>query len=242
MLICLMGGGGGGPHPVLAGEGGYLIQSLGGGTQSSPGWGGGGVTPSSPGWGGGIPSSHGWGGGGGGGQYPHPVLVRGGITHPFLAGGGRVPYPVLAGRYPIQSWPEGGTPSSPGRGGVHHPVMARGVPHPVLTGGYPPIQTCDGVSPQSAGWGTPHPDLGWGTPLPCQLDGITPPPLKVEQTHTCENITSRRTTYAGGNNVQNGILPELLTLSLMVLANSSHSLFLLPMFLSNSSNCSKVSM
>ena len=28
-------------------------------------------------------------------------------------------------------------------------------------------------------------------------DGVTPP--KVEQTDTCENITSRRSTYAGGN-------------------------------------------
>ena len=28
-------------------------------------------------------------------------------------------------------------------------------------------------------------------------DGVTPSP---EQTHTCENITSRRTTYPGGKN------------------------------------------
>ena len=77
--------------------------------------------------------------------------------------------------------------------------------------------------PLSAGWGTPHPDLGWGTLLgqerwatPHHLDGVPPvqtwngvPPVswigysprpKVEQTHTSENIISRRTTYAGGKN------------------------------------------
>ena len=32
--------------------------------------------------------------------------------------------------------------------------------------------------------------------------GTHPPLLLSEQTHTCENITSHRTTYAGGNNRQ----------------------------------------
>ena len=46
------------------------------------------------------------------------------------------------------------------------------------------------------GYPHPCPDLGWGT-SPVSWMGS---PQKVEQTHTCENITSRRTTYAGGKN------------------------------------------
>ena len=45
-----------------------------------------------------------------------------------------------------------------------------GVPHPVMVGGIPP----------------PQPRMGY------------PSPPKVKQTHTCENITSRRTYYVRG--------------------------------------------
>ena len=113
---------------------------------------------------------------------------------------------------PIQSWTGGVTPSSYGRG-KPHPVLAGGTSSSPGQGGTP-IQTWDGVPPcpdlgypscPDLGWGTPQsrrmgypPRLGIGYPFPHQLDGV--PPLKVEQTHTCENITSRRTTYAGGKN------------------------------------------
>ena len=110
--------------------------------------------------------------------------------------------------YPIQSWP-GGTPSSPGWG-VPHPVLGQGVPPSRPGMGYLPTPSRPGMGyPLSARWGTPHPYLvwgtpsqeGWGTPLPVSWMGYPPPLPKVEQTHTCENITSRRTTYAGGNNI-----------------------------------------
>ena len=146
---------------------------------------------------------------------------------PDMGGGGSVPHPVMDGRgYPIQSWTgDGGTPSSLGqwvpiqswmREGVPHPVLDGGVPHPVLDGG--------GVgTPSSFGWGysshpdlgweyprldlglgtPPHPDLGWVPPLsagwgtPLSAGWGTPPP-KVGQTHTCENVTSRHPSDAGG--------------------------------------------
>ena len=52
----------------------------------------------------------------------------------------------------------------------------------------------------------PHPDLTGVPPGkvmgPVEVlwdgDGVSPPP---EQTHACENITSCRTTYAGGNDL-----------------------------------------
>ena len=73
----------------------------------------------------------------------------------------------------IQTWP-GGTPGTP----------------PVQTwDGVPPTQTWDRVPPPRPGMGYPHAD-------PQTWDGV--PPLKVEQTHTCENITSRRTYYVRG--------------------------------------------
>ena len=61
--------------------------------------------------------------------------------------------------------------------------------------GYPPVQTWDGVPPIQT------------------LDGIPPIswmgyPPKVEQTHTCENITSRCTTYAGGKNSNDQVQKE----------------------------------
>ena len=46
----------------------------------------------------------------------------------------------------------------------------------------PPPPERDGTSGSIKGW-------RWGT---------SPPPSPPEQTHACENVTSRRTTYAGG--------------------------------------------
>ena len=77
--------------------------------------------------------------------------------------------------------------------GSHHPDLGWGTP---LSGPYgvPPLVKKDGVPP-------PLPDLGLGTPSPSRPGmGYLPPP-KVEQTHTSENITSRRTTYTGGKYV-----------------------------------------
>ena len=89
-------------------------------------------------------------------------------------------------RYPptIQTWP-GWIPLVPSRPGM----------------GYPPtIKTWDRVPspPSRPGIGYPpqHPDLGWGTPNHRPGMGYSPPP-KVEQTHTCENIISRRTYVRG---------------------------------------------
>ena len=121
---------------------------------------------------GGTPSSPGYGG--------TPSSPDQGCTHPVLAGG-----------YPIQSW---------SWGGVIYPVMAGGTPSSPGWRGCPG----DGVPPSRPGMGTPHPDLGWDTRSPSRPGmgyssirwGTL---LKVEQTHTCENITSRCTTYAGGN-------------------------------------------
>ena len=134
-----------------------------------------------------------------------------------LSNGEGVPHPVLdrgMGGYPIQSWP-GGYPI--------HSCWGRypRIPPIQTWDGYPlcPDLEWDTPLPHSdLGWSTPHPhpDLGWGTPRsrrmgypslsagwgppPVQTwDGVHPPPPKVGQTHTCENISSRRTTYAGGN-------------------------------------------
>ena len=56
--------------------------------------------------------------------------------------------------------------------------------------GYPPAQTWDGVPPTRTWDGVPPPP-------PHRLDGVPPPPNGGQS----ENITSRRTTYAGGNNI-----------------------------------------
>ena len=126
-------------------------------------------------------------------------------------GGGGTPSSPGQGGYPIQSW-IGGTPSQVWTGVIPHPwdgvpptwTPGMEYPHPGHTpgcetplphqlDGVPPTQTWDGVlpPPTSVGWGTPSSwSAGRGTP---------PPPPKVEQTHTCENITSRRTSYAVGS-------------------------------------------
>ena len=86
----------------------------------------------------------------------------------------------------------GGTKSSPGQGGVPHPVMDRevpqGTPHPDLGWGIPPphldlgwgipyLDLGRGTPPCGPGTGYPHPDLGWGTPPPpIGKDGVPPPP------------------------------------------------------------------
>ena len=116
-------------------------------------------------------------------------------------------YADLLGGYSVQSW-TGGTPSFlmgvppiswmgflPSRPGMGYPPISwMGYPHLTWDGVPSPKSRRMGY-PQSAGWGTPPSSSGMGTPH--QLDGVPPP--KVEQTHTCENITSHRTTYAGGN-------------------------------------------
>ena len=101
----------------------------------------------------------------------------------------------------------GGTPSS--HVPPHHSDLGWGTPPPTHRPGmgYPPpiIQTWDGVPPHHPylGWGTPPPQTWDGEPPTIQtLDGVPPhpptdlgqgiPPPKVEQIHTCENITSRR--------------------------------------------------
>ena len=108
---------------------------------------------------------------------------------------GGYPNQLMGRGYSIQSW-TGGTPFSPGQGGYPTQSWTGGYPSvtspikkdEVSSMGYPSVQTWDGVPPWSRRMGHP----------PHQLDGV-PPPSKVEQTDTCENITSSRTTYAGGN-------------------------------------------
>ena len=95
----------------------------------------------------------------------------------------------------------GDTPSSHGWGVPPTIQTWDGVPPPTIQtwdGVLPPptIQTWDGVPPptiQTWDGVLPHPPSrpGMGYPFPL------PPPLKVEQTHTCENITSRRTYVRG---------------------------------------------
>ena len=99
---------------------------------------------------------------------------------------------------PSAGWGTSPSPSGPGKG---VPPSGPGM-------GYP-LCTWDGVTPHQEGWGTPQSTPGMGVPPsglgmgytpPCQLDGVLPPP-KVGQTHTCENITSRYPSNAGGNKV-----------------------------------------
>ena len=113
----------------------------------------------------------------------HPARRVASARYAALSNGG-VPYPIMGGGVPIQSWP----------GGYPNPVLARGYPIQSWPGGYPiqswpggypsqslvgvpgvtpTIQTWDGVPPSTPGMryppyrpgmGYPHPDLGWGTP------------------------------------------------------------------------------
>ena len=85
--------------------------------------------------------------------------------------------------------PVGGTPHPGPRSG-----LGGGIPSSKVRTGGTPIQSWQMVL-----WGTPYQE-GWG--IPHQPDGGTPPP-KVEQTHTCENITSRHPSDAGGKNPDN---------------------------------------
>ena len=125
----------------------------------------------------------------------------------FRAGGVPGSPPRRWGTPPVQGW---GTPPCPRLG--YPPVQGWiGVPPP-------PVQGCIRVPP-------PHPRLDQVPPLPrtgMDRDGVTPPPKKseqtdiskynkeshhmsvvpppppkVEQTHTCENVTSRRTYVRG---------------------------------------------
>ena len=87
------------------------------------------------------------------------------------------------------------TPYPDLRWGTLHLDLGWGTPLPRPGMGYPLPRPEMGYPPD-LGRGTPHPDLRWGTPY-LNL-GWGTPPSKVEQTHTCENITSRR-TYVRGN-------------------------------------------
>ena len=98
---------------------------------------------------------------------------------------------------------------------------------PLLAGPDPPPgRLTDLTPPQSADWPDPSPDLTW--PPPCWLD-LTPPPHRLDltppspsadwpdppsphltwppppppcgQTNKVKLLPSRRTTYAGGNNI-----------------------------------------
>ena len=93
------------------------------------------------------------------------------------------------GGYPIPGLGVGGTPSWPGQG---YPVM--GYPRvwdwgiPLSGTGVPPIWD----------WGTPQKGRGTnGSIMGWRYYGMEMGyPSALEQTHACENITSRRTTYA----------------------------------------------
>ena len=86
-----------------------------------------------------------------------------------------------------------------------HRVSSRGEVLLGGGGGYPEVLSTDhGVPP-------PRKDLG-----PKKDHGITPPkgtgdqtrsaPLPCGQTHTCENIISHCTSYAGGNNTKKNFI------------------------------------
>ena len=117
---------------------------------------------------------------------PHPDLARweGKVSHPWLGGtpslaGGTPSWPGQPEGYPILTWPDGG-------GGT--PYLGSGI-------GVPPQE---GTWDQSLGYpqkghGTSGSIMGWK-----YYEMETSPP---EQTDTCENITSRRTAYAVGNDV-----------------------------------------
>ena len=98
-----------------------------------------------------------------------------------------------------------------------YPILATEGTHSDLAGGYPVLEyplpetgvlpTWDGYPTWDSGTPTGR-DLGPVTGVPSgkdmgpvevlwDKDGVTPPP---KQTHTCENITSHRTTDAGSNN------------------------------------------
>ena len=110
--------------------------------------------------------------------------------------------------------------SSPnGRWYPHQVPKGWRVPHPVLTGGKPhqeewyiPLLRKNGIPPsRRMGYhlsrrmgvspigkdGVPLSGLDGGTP-PLSAGGVPPSP-KIEQTHTCEKITSRHPSDAGGN-------------------------------------------
>ena len=126
-----------------------------------------------------------------------PCLDLGrGTPHPPPGPGKGVPLP------PAWTW-KGGTPPPPTtwtwEGVPTCPTyldLGRGTPAPLLGPG-------KGVHPYTPTWTWER-----GTPV-CTWEGVPPcmelgrwylPPLshRAEQTHTCENITSRRTAYAGG--------------------------------------------
>ena len=151
-----------------------------------------------------------------------PVLYRG-VPHLVLSRG--VPHLVLASRVPSGTppfRPGKGYPHPDLGWGTPCPDLGWGTPLSRPGMGYPQIQTWDVVTPHlDMGWGIfpwsrpemghPPGQEGWDTPSPISWMGYalsrpgTPiswmgyPPPKVEQTHTRENITSRRTTYVGGN-------------------------------------------
>ena len=101
-------------------------------------------------------------------------LMREGST-PSSPGWGGVPHPVLAGGgYPIPG-SGGGYPIQSWPGGYPIQSWLEGVPHPVLAREYPPSRPGMGYPPVSWMGYPPHPrDLGWGNP-PISWMGYPPP-------------------------------------------------------------------
>ena len=164
----------------------------------------------------------------------YPIPCWGWVGGYPMFGGYPIPCP---GGYPITCL--GGTPSHVWRG-VPRPMSGGGTPRPEMgypsgqtwdgvppqpdLGWGTPSQTWDGVPPLARpGMGyPPQPDLGWGTP-PARpgmgyplyhpdLDGEPPPPPRnVNRQTPVKTVTSRHTTYAGGNKLKSG-KPWLLVL------------------------------
>ena len=148
-----------------------------------------GVTPSQV-WGGTPSQVGGYPISGLGRGYPIPGVGRG-VPHlrsgfgrgvPHLRSGGYPGYP----HHPDLGW---GTPQT-GDGVPPYPDLRWGTPCQGYLGYPPPSRPGMGYPPDWR-WHTPppRPEMGYPPPRP----GMGYPPLKVEQTHTCKNITSRRT-------------------------------------------------
>ena len=126
-------------------------------------------------------------------------------------------HPDLAGGYPSYCPPTHHTglgwgtspPSKPGWGvprvpPTHHPDLGWRTPSPSRSGmGHPPTIRPDmGYPPLSdLGWGTPHQTWLGYPPSPTTIQTWTgyPPPTTVNRQTPVKTVSSRRTTYAGGD-------------------------------------------